>query len=152
MIKRVLYLWIILAMIVAGCARPEVDVPAAPKSPETGRADVEQIEVMVWESLPALVSVTATGNLPDGCTKIDQVNVEQVGNRFEVEITTRLASSGKYLSSSFLYCTQAWRSGVTIIALNPCGATFSVKCLAMSSTIFSTRSGDFKNADILADF
>ena len=69
-----------------------------------------------------------------------------------VEITTLLASSGKYLSNSCLYWTQAWRSGVTINALKPWGATFALKWSAMSLTIFSTRSGDFKNADILADF
>jgi len=55
-----------------------------------GKASVESIEVFILESFPVQVRVRVKGNLPDGCTKIDQINK---GSNLEdytlwVEITT----------------------------------------------------------------
>lgn len=51
-------------------------------------ANVEKIEILILESFPVQVNVIAQGSLPDGCTTIDEIIQERVGNLFEVTITT----------------------------------------------------------------
>jgi hypothetical protein len=50
-------------------------------------ATVEQVSVSVTEE-PLAVQVTASGNLPDGCTEIDDIVIERDGSTFLVTITT----------------------------------------------------------------
>ncbi|MCM1987125.1 protease inhibitor I42 family protein [Methanococcoides seepicolus] len=56
-----------------------------------GTAVVDDIQIMVMESFPLQISVTAIGNLPDGCTTIDMENIEVVntGNGFDIALKTK---------------------------------------------------------------
>ena len=56
--------------------------------PVNGLAPVDSIEIMIMESFPVQVSVRARGDLPDGCTEIDQIATSQDGEAFVVVITT----------------------------------------------------------------
>lgn len=64
--------------------------PAAPVStqPERGQAMVNSIDVLLLESFPVQVNVIAKGDLPDGCTSIDQVISQRNENDYRVVITT----------------------------------------------------------------
>jgi hypothetical protein len=53
-----------------------------------GVASVETIDILILESFPVQVNVVARGNLPDGCTTLDEVIQERDGNTFQVTITT----------------------------------------------------------------
>lgn len=66
-----------------------------------GNAVVDDIQIMVMESFPLQISVTAIGNLPDGCTFIDEENIEIVntGNGFDIALKTKRPKD--------LACTQA---------------------------------------------
>jgi inhibitor of cysteine peptidase len=68
---------------------PQEPAGAQPGDYETDLANVEQVDVMILESFPVQVRVTASGNLPNGCTEIDEVDVAQEGQTFDVTITTR---------------------------------------------------------------
>lgn len=51
----------------------------------TGTANVEEVTVNV---LDGAVEVTVSGTLPDGCTTIDEINMERQADTFFVDITT----------------------------------------------------------------
>jgi inhibitor of cysteine peptidase len=68
---------------------PQESATGQPGDYETDLANVEKVDVMILESFPVQVRVTASGNLPDGCTKINEVDVAQEGETFNVTITTR---------------------------------------------------------------
>jgi inhibitor of cysteine peptidase len=68
---------------------PQEPTEEAPGEYETGTANVEQVDIMILESFPVQVRVAASGSLPDGCTEINEVNVTQAGQTFDVTITTR---------------------------------------------------------------
>ena len=56
--------------------------------PTIGLAPVEEIEIVILESFPVQVQVIASGNLPDPCTEIYQINQEIEDNTFFVSIKT----------------------------------------------------------------
>ncbi|MDA0525025.1 protease inhibitor I42 family protein [Methanococcoides alaskense] len=66
-----------------------------------GTAIVDDVQIMVMESFPLQISVTVIGNLPDGCTTIDEENIEVVntGNGFDIALKTKRPKD--------LACTQA---------------------------------------------
>ncbi len=67
------------------------DTPAATmgdKTATSGEAQVDSIEILVLESFPVQIHVVARGNLPDGCTKIDEIVRRRSGNDFLITITT----------------------------------------------------------------
>ncbi|ABE52322.1 protease inhibitor I42 family protein [Methanococcoides burtonii] len=66
-----------------------------------GTAVVDDVQIMVMESFPLQISVTAIGNLPDGCTFIDEENIETVntGNGFDIALKTKRPKD--------VACTQA---------------------------------------------
>jgi len=94
--RQVIVVLAVLSLIVAGCARVAVPAPSMPRAPTstpggqviTGVARVEEIEILILESFPVQVHVVARGNLPDGCTTIDQVKQERHGDTFVVTIAT----------------------------------------------------------------
>jgi len=55
-----------------------------------GKASVESIEILELESFPVQITVIARGNLPDGCTEIDQISVtsDREARLFRMDITT----------------------------------------------------------------
>lgn len=73
-----------------GVVTPATQEPGVPSETETvrGLAPVETIEIVMLESFPVQVQVIARGNLPDGCTTIDESLVERAENNFRVTITT----------------------------------------------------------------
>jgi inhibitor of cysteine peptidase len=85
-------LFMVLVAIVACSPGAEpTPTPAAPggdEPPVAGQAAVESIEILILESFPVQVHVVARGNLPDGCTSIDQITEERDGETFRVTITT----------------------------------------------------------------
>lgn len=54
----------------------------------SGLAPVESIDIQLLESFPVQVQVIARGNLPDGCTTIDEILTERLDQLFRVTITT----------------------------------------------------------------
>ncbi|MEL4305654.1 protease inhibitor I42 family protein [Methanococcoides sp. LMO-2] len=64
-------------------------------------AAVDDIEILMMESFPLQVSVVATGYVPDGCTVIDEDNIEVIrdGNTFDVSLKTKRPADA--------ICTQA---------------------------------------------
>lgn len=87
----------------AGSGTPEPDRPVSSDEPQPqpqrdedegvvyqyGVAAVDEIDIRLVESFPVQVNVAARGNLPDGCTEIDEAQVRREGNLFRVTLTTR---------------------------------------------------------------
>jgi len=67
--------------------------------PIRGTAQVDSIDLLMLESFPVQITALVRGNLPDGCTTIDQIAQERQGNTFKVTITTK-RDAGKM-------CTEA---------------------------------------------
>lgn len=61
-----------------------------PTSAETvfGEANIDSVQVLLLESFPVQVNVSARGELPNGCTTIDQISTEMEDTEFKVTITT----------------------------------------------------------------
>jgi len=92
----------LLAVALTACAAPGPDepngsdtpvpTPAEPTEPGAdvvrGLAVVESIEILVLESFPVQIHVAARGNLPDGCTTVDEVTQIREGDTFEVRVAT----------------------------------------------------------------
>lgn len=53
-----------------------------------GQATVNSIDVQILESFPVQINVVARGDLPDSCTRIDEIITQQADNAFRVAITT----------------------------------------------------------------
>ena len=53
-----------------------------------GQATVEAIDIVILESFPVQVKVVARGQLPDGCTEIDENRQERTDQAFQVTIAT----------------------------------------------------------------
>lgn len=114
---RLLIVGVVLLLFMAACGNsdgggeePVVDETAvspeeAPTStpestePIIGVANVDSIEVLILESFPVQINVRTRGTLPNGCTSIDEVTTEQVGNEFNVAIST--------IQPVDVVCTQA---------------------------------------------
>lgn len=95
-------------------AETPTDIPPTPTTPPTpeatatsaisaepvqGIATVDSIDIQMLESFPVQVNVRAQGNLPDGCTLIEQSRAEQQGDTFIVTIST--------IRPANMLCTQA---------------------------------------------
>ena len=61
---------------------------AEPEQPVNAEANVEEIEILVLESFPVQVNVIASGELPDGCTSLDEATPRREGNTFVINLTT----------------------------------------------------------------
>ena len=80
----------ILVLTVAGCGAAAT--PAGPGGGETfvtGVAAVDSVDLLMLESFPVQIRAVVRGNLPDGCTTIDQIAQARQGNAFKVTINTR---------------------------------------------------------------
>ncbi len=72
----------LLSVTLLGCApagqpsptaEPEPTSAPAPGDVVQGVAVVESLDVLILESFPVQVQAMVRGNLPDGCTTLDQV-------------------------------------------------------------------------------
>jgi inhibitor of cysteine peptidase len=87
----------LLVAIAAACA-----TDSGGEGPGTSSiAQVDSIDLLMLESFPVQVTVMARGNLPDGCSTIDQVTQERQGNTFKVTITT-MRPAGKVVCTMLL--------------------------------------------------
>ncbi|NJD75934.1 MAG: hypothetical protein FIB08_02385 [Candidatus Methanoperedens sp.] len=98
-----------------------------------GNATVESIEIIVLESFPVQIKVNASGYLPDGCTKIDEIVKGKEGDTFLVTIRT--------VRPADAFCTQAivpfqemisldvygLKAGIYNVVVNGIKATFELK-------------------------
>jgi hypothetical protein len=64
-----------------------------------GSAIIDSISILTLESFPVQVRVIAKGNLPDGCTQIDEITQERQDSTFRVTISTSRPAAAA--------CTQA---------------------------------------------
>ncbi|MCC7352460.1 MAG: hypothetical protein IT330_01790 [Anaerolineae bacterium] len=126
---HIVSLVVLLSLLVAACAPAATPIPTAttqpvkpgetpppsnptPTKPQAADATrpreggtiirdalIESISILILESFPVQIRVVAQGNLPDGCTKIDQVGQQRQGNTFRVTITTSRPAEA--------VCTQA---------------------------------------------
>ena len=97
---------------------PVADTPTPTEAPTSsgpveGVANVESIEILILESFPVQVNVRARGQLPDGCTNIDEVTTEASGTAFDVTISTFRPADA--------VCTEAVVPFEEVIALDVVG-------------------------------
>lgn len=95
----------------------------------SGLAQVDSIEMLILESFPVQVNVVVRGNLPDGCTSIDQVLSELDGNTFRVTLTTRRPADAA--------CTMAlvpYEQVATLDVLGLRAGTYSVDANGVSGS------------------
>lgn len=79
----------------------------------SGLAAVDSIEILIMESFPVQVQVIARGNLPDGCTTIEETLSEQIETLFRVTITTERPAEAM--------CTEALVPFEQVISLDVLG-------------------------------
>lgn len=104
---KCVFLFCIVTLLLVGCGNDggNVEEPAGdatavseeesaptntPESTEpiVGVATVDSIEVMILESFPVEINIKARGSLPNGCTMIEDVTIDRLGNVFDVGIST----------------------------------------------------------------
>ena len=86
-------------LILSACQsviQPEepTDIPSETKPTEATyeygqRATVESLEVILLESFPVQAQAIVSGTLPDGCSELYEISVEQNGLRFNLTLKTR---------------------------------------------------------------
>jgi inhibitor of cysteine peptidase len=99
--KHPIYVLLLIALwtVLAACSlieQPGQETPAPdttsvaeePDGEVTGEANIESLEVLVLESFPVQVNVIASGELPDGCTTLNEPNPRLEGNTFVINLTT----------------------------------------------------------------
>jgi len=120
--SKILFAVAFVALVAAfGCVAtptayaPTTQIPTVPSDDGVveGVASVEDIDILILESFPVQVNVVAWGNLPDGCTTIDEVIQERDGNTFRVTITT--------VRPVGMVCTEALEPFERVIALDVYG-------------------------------
>jgi inhibitor of cysteine peptidase len=94
--KTLLILMIFAGLVLSAC---QVIVPPEtptedPSKPNTEyeygqEAMVDSLDVILLESFPVQAQAIVTGNLPDGCTELHEISVEQQGLRFNLTLTTK---------------------------------------------------------------
>lgn len=62
--------------------------PTATPSVIAGAAQIDSIQVLLLESFPVQARAVIQGNLPDGCTQLNQVSQQRQGNVFHITLTT----------------------------------------------------------------
>lgn len=147
--------FLLLLFLLAACTLPAPQTPTtSPDSPTTsetpaateptptgemitGVAIVDSIEVAIAESFPVQVFVTVRGNLPDGCTTIDQIIPVREGNTFNVSITT--------IRPADQVCTQALVPFENTFALDVNGLLAGDYTVVVNTTATTTFNLDVDN-------
>ena len=65
-----------------------VPEPTALTEPVFGLATVDSVQILMLESFPVQVNVQVRGELPNGCTEINDIITQTDGTQFDVAITT----------------------------------------------------------------
>ena len=107
-LNRIIILSIVITLVMlSGCTANDDVQPVGDDNiskPDNGQfiygnAVIENVEIMILESFPVQVMVSAKGYLPDGCTEIDTITTSKDGNTFTISITT--------IRPADAICTQA---------------------------------------------
>ena len=98
-------------------------------------ANIEEISAEELESLPVQVRVTIEGNLPDGCTEIDEILTAREGDTFSIEIVTRRPTGD-------VACTMA---------LEPFEETVELDVDGLKAGTYKVRVQDFPTMDFTLD-
>ena len=90
-------LGLLMTVVLSGCgalrradAAPNTKEPEIPAI-ETGEGVfIDSLELLIMESWPVQVRAVLSGNLADGCTEIEDVQVmrDEAANRFEIKVVT----------------------------------------------------------------
>lgn len=98
-IRMLLTLMVFPGLILSACQsviQPEeaTDIPSGTEPTEAAyeygqRAAVESLDVILLESFPVQAQAIVSGTLPDGCSELHEISVEQQGLRFNLILTTR---------------------------------------------------------------
>lgn len=78
--------------------------------PETGVAPVDSVDVLLLESFPVQVNVIVSGNLPDGCTRLEEPVIDFDGTTFDITLPTSRPTG--------VACTEALEPYDKVIPLN----------------------------------
>jgi inhibitor of cysteine peptidase len=112
----------LLVAAAAACANG----PGGQEPFTSGPAQVDSIELLTLESFPVQINVVARGNLPDGCTMIDQIAQERQSDTFKVRITTRRPADKM--------CTEALVPFEETIALEVVGLPAGIYTVEVNGT------------------
>lgn len=102
-----------IADLTATAAAAATPAPPPPAEPIMGLAMVDSIQILTLESFPVQVNVQVRGDLPDGCTSINEIISQRDGNAFTVAVTT--------FRDSDRMCTQALVPFTEMIPLDVLG-------------------------------
>lgn len=94
---------------------PEPVPTQVPSSGEFIRGEpmVEGVDVQIMESFPVQAQAVVRGNLPDGCTELDEVTTALEGNVFRIRLTTQRPAGA--------VCTEALVPFEEVVALDVLG-------------------------------
>jgi inhibitor of cysteine peptidase len=117
-------------MTLGGCGpSPTPAVPGGDQAFVYGIAPVDSVDLLTLESFPVQIRALVKGNLPDGCTTIDQITQQRQGSTFTVTITTKRPADKM--------CTEALVPFEESIALDVAGlpaGTYTVAVNAVTAT------------------
>ncbi len=84
-------IFVLLTGVVLAACQPElpVDIPPDDDFVYGEEAIVESLEVLLLESFPLQASAIVSGSLPDGCTKLYEIDVAREGQEFILTVVTR---------------------------------------------------------------
>ncbi|MFN2303211.1 MAG: hypothetical protein ACK2TV_05695 [Anaerolineales bacterium] len=129
--KRILFvLMLLIGILLSACK--SVASQGEDKYVYGQEATVESLDVAVLESDPTQAVVTVSGYLPDGCTELDEIDVERAGKDFNLTLNTRRLTEVACTESLVPFEQNVYLNisdlsgGFTVIAQNQT-ATFSVE-------------------------
>jgi inhibitor of cysteine peptidase len=96
-----------------------------------GNVFIDSVDVLILESFPVQVQAVVQGNLPDGCTDIEEVRVdhEEGSNLFEITVVTHRDPE--------LMCTMAlvpFEENVSLDVLGLSAGTYTVDAHGVTGT------------------
>ncbi len=97
---------LVLVLLTSVMMLPACSEPPAPSEEITDTANIEDIEVQVRGEVPKQVQVVVEGELPDGCTKINDITTERREYSFEVEITTLRTTGVECSEESYTFTEE----------------------------------------------
>ncbi len=129
---KALVLLLIAAAIVTACGGQPTEIPTPSGGTVHGEAVVEAIDILILESFPVQIQVLARGNLPDGCTEIDQILQERQDQTFTVTITAVCPADPLYthalvpFEETFSLEVYGLPAGVYTVDINGVTGTFEL--------------------------